>query len=129
LFLTAGHAFDQGAGGYDIPKVNGTNDKIPPEEIAKSMHVNFNYQYDPDGNLRQEKNYGILDLLEYRNKNLDYAIVKLDGEPGKTFGYTPISSIDPSVEDMLCIIGHPEGFPKRLATGSVTAVHDGRHNV
>ena len=30
LFLTAGHCFDQDANGWQLPRVNGTNDVIPP---------------------------------------------------------------------------------------------------
>ena len=42
VFLTAGHCLDQDANGWDLPRVNGTNDVIPSAEIATNMHVNFN---------------------------------------------------------------------------------------
>jgi Trypsin len=59
LFLTAGHCFDQTGGGWQRPLVNGTTDVISPQEIATNMHVNFNYQVDPDGNLRPEREFAI----------------------------------------------------------------------
>jgi V8-like Glu-specific endopeptidase len=124
IFLTAAHVFDPKAGGYDVPKVNGTNKKISPPEIAKCMHVNFNYQYDPEGETRQEKRYAISELVEYRTRSLDYAIVKLDKSPGRKFGFAAVSSSDPAVGDMLCIIGHTEGLPKRIEAGPATGVEN-----
>lgn len=47
------------------------------------MHVNFNYQVTPDGELRKEQEYDIVELVEHEFVfgGLDYAIVRLDGAP------------------------------------------------
>ncbi|MCA1836711.1 MAG: serine protease, partial [Actinobacteria bacterium] len=124
LFLTAGHLFDQTGGGWTRPLANGTSNVISPAEIARNMHVNFNYQVDPQGNMRTEQRFAITDLLEYRVGGLDYAIVRLEGVPGATFGQTGISTTDAAVGNMLCIIGHPNGLPKRVHSGPASAVHD-----
>jgi V8-like Glu-specific endopeptidase len=118
LFLTAGHCFDSiDREGIIIPRINGTNRPIPPAEIATNMHVTFNYQYDQNCTLRREKSFNILELVEYREGGLDFAMVKLEGTPSSDAGYAQIAKSDAKKGDMLCIIGHPEGLPKRIEAG------------
>ncbi len=126
LFLTAGHCFDQDVNGWRVPRDDDTGAAITPEEIALNMHVNFNYQVDPSGNLRAEERFPVVELVEYRLGGLDYAIVRLGGRPGRRFGTTRISADDAEVGDMLCIIGHPAGQPKRIEAGPCTDLHDNR---
>src|SRR6478672_3534846 len=57
LFITAGHSFDTLAGGYRVPRKNDTNDPIDPPEIAKNMHINFNYQFDDQGQILQTQSF------------------------------------------------------------------------
>jgi V8-like Glu-specific endopeptidase len=121
LFLGAGHCFDQTGGGWQRPRVNGTNDIIPVDEIARNMHVNFNFQDDPDGEPRQEVEFAVEALLEYRLGGLDFAVVRLAGRPGQQFGVGRIASQDAAVNDMLAIIGHPAGVPKRIEAGPLTS--------
>ncbi len=123
LFLTAGHCFDQTGGGWIRPKDNTTGTTIPSSEIATNMHVQFNRQNDPSGTPRTEQSFPILELVEYRLGNIDFAIVRLSGNPGGTFGVTQISTTDASVGNMLCIIGHPAGVPKRIEAGPATDLH------
>ncbi len=117
LFLTAGHNFDQDA---DFPRDNATGNVISPAEIATNMHVNFDFQFDPSGNPRPEQRFAITQLIEYRLGGLDFAVVRLAGNPGATFGTSGMSSTDAAVGDMACIIGHPLGMPKRIEAGPVT---------
>lgn len=124
LFLTAGHCFDQTGGGWTRPRINGTNTIIPPAEIATNMHVDFNYQLSPAGALRPITSYDIVELMEYRLGGLDYAIARLEDNPGATFSTTPVSGHDGNVGDMLCIIGHPNGIPKVIEAGPLTRFSD-----
>lgn len=126
LFLTAGHCFDRTGGGWQRPLQNGTNTVISEQEIAGNMHVNFNYQVDPNGNIRTEQSFEILDLVEYRLGSLDFAIVRLAGNPGDTFGSTEVSIEDGDEGDMLCIMQHPAGLPKRIEAGPLFHLHDSR---
>ncbi|MCD4666102.1 MAG: trypsin-like peptidase domain-containing protein, partial [Bacteroidales bacterium] len=119
LLLTAGHLFDQTGGGWQRPFQNGTSNIISAAEIATNMHVNFNYQVDPSGNLRAEQSFAVTDLVEYRLGGLDFAIARLAGNPGIAFGTTLVSETDANVGDMVCIIGHPAGVPKRIEAGPV----------
>jgi V8-like Glu-specific endopeptidase len=121
LFLTAGHCFDQDAGGWDIPADDGAT--ISPHEIATSMHVDFNYQVDPSGNLRMTESYQVEELVEYRVNGLDYAVVRLEGTPGSRWGTADLAANDAENGDMLCIIQHPGGSPKRIEAGEATHIH------
>jgi len=122
LFLTAGHLFDQTGGNWERPRVNGTTNVISPQEIARNMHLNFNFQVDPAGNMRTEQSFPILQLVEYRLGAVDMAVCRIDSNPGVTFGHTVVSRTDAAVPDMLCIMGHPAGQPKRIEAGPTTAI-------
>ena len=67
-----------------------------------------------------EQSFAVTGLIEYRLGGLDFAIVRLAGNPGTTFGTTPISQVDAVLNGMACIIGHPAGRPKRIEAGPVT---------
>ena len=126
LFLTAGHCFDQNPPGWVVPRIDGTSNPIPRGEISTNMHVNFNFQRDPQGNLREERSFPILGLVEDQFGGLDYAVVRVGGKPARGFGLTPVSPSDAAVADTICIIGHPLGNPKRVEAGPVTDFHDTR---
>ena len=122
LFLTCGHLFDQTGGGWERPRQNGTTNIISPPEIARNMRLNFNFQVDPAGNLRPEQSFPILELIEYRLGGLDMAVCRIGGNPGAMFGREQVSTTDAAVPDMICIIGHPAGQPKRIEAGPTTAI-------
>jgi V8-like Glu-specific endopeptidase len=122
LFLTCGHLFDQTGGGWERPRENGTTNIISPQQIAKNMHLNFNYQVDPSGTLRVEQSFPILELLEYRLNGIDMAVCRIGGNPGATFGRATVSTTDAAPPDMICIIGHPAGQPKRIEAGPTTTI-------
>ena len=122
LFLTCGHLFDQTGGGWQRPRQNGTSNIITPQEIARNMHLNFNFQVDSAGNLRPEQSFPILELIEYRLGGIDMAVCRIGGNPGATFGRTLISTTDAVRPEMICIIGHPAGRPKRIEAGPTTAI-------
>ena len=64
--------------------------------------------------------------MEHRLGNLDFAIVKLDGKPGKIFGISSIANADALINDMLCIIGHPSGKPKVVEAGPCSDFSENR---
>ncbi|MFY7886455.1 MAG: penicillin-insensitive murein endopeptidase [Dolichospermum sp.] len=121
-FLTAGHCFDQTGGGWQRPSRG--NKVISPEEIATLMHVNFNFQIDPTTDKpRPDDRFPIINLLEYREKGLDYAIIQLGrneaGEsPSGKYGTLNLSPQDLThIGSMLCVIQHPNGNPKKIEAG------------
>jgi V8-like Glu-specific endopeptidase len=134
-FLTAGHCFDSASLSADefLPKVNGMNKRIEPDEVAKNMHVNFNYQTDPEGNLRQEDPFPVIELCEFRCMYVDYAIARLgknnkDERPGHKYGYARVSNKDANLNETVCIIGHPKdargNTTKKIAGGRISLVKD-----
>lgn len=126
LFLTAGHCFDQTGGNAQRPRVNGTSNIISPQEIATRMNVEFNFQVNGAGILQSPVSVGIEELIEYRLDGLDFAIVRLAGNPGAQHGITRIAEDDADVGNMICIIGHPQGQPKRIEAGPITSFDDFR---
>lgn len=126
LFLTAGHCFDQTGGGWNRPRINGTNNIISSQEIATRMNVEFNFQVDSNGVLQSPVSFAVEELIEYRLDGLDFAIVRLSGNPGQQFGVTRLAEDDGNQGDMICIIGHPAGQPKRIEAGPITSFEDFR---
>ena len=126
LFLTAGHCFDRSAGDWRLPIGNGTTSVVSSAELAQNMHVNFNYQRDTSGDLRPQQEFAIVDLVEHRLGGLDFAVLRLSGNPGDVFGWTEISPTDAAEADMLCIVQHPNGFPKRIEAGPAFHLHESR---
>jgi V8-like Glu-specific endopeptidase len=121
-FLTAGHCFDQTGGGWQRPSRG--NKVISPEEIATLMHVNFNFQIDPTTDKpRPDDRFPIINLLEYREDQVDYAIIQLGrneaGEsPSGKYGTLNLSPQDLThIGSMLCVIQHPNGNPKKIEAG------------
>jgi V8-like Glu-specific endopeptidase len=50
------------------------------------------------------------------------ALCRLGDAPGSTYGWTEIAMTNAAVGDMLAIIGHPAGQPKRIEAGPTTAL-------
>ena len=126
LFLTAGHCFDQTGGTWQRPRVNGTSNIISPDQIAENMSVEFNYQADSTGTIRTPTSVAVVELVEYRLGGLDFAIARLAGSPGSQWGVARMAEDDGAVNDMMCIIGHPAGQPKRIEAGPITSFQGDR---
>jgi V8-like Glu-specific endopeptidase len=107
LFLTAAHCADA---------------------FVATNYVSMNFEYKPDEmNLLPEEFYEVESVLEdgfQMSPELDYMIVKLKGKPGDIYGYTPLRSLAPLVGERVTIIQHPEGLPKKVHIGTVSAISD-----
>jgi V8-like Glu-specific endopeptidase len=125
LLLTCGHLFDSDPDGWVVPRRNGTANAISPQEIAAHMHINVGFQVDPSGTLRAEQRFPITQLVEYRLGGLDMAVCRVGGSPGTIHGWSEVSTTNASVGDMLAIIGHPAGQPKRIEAGPATQISGG----
>lgn len=132
-FLTAGHCFDRDGGGWVRPKkfADGQWTVISEWEIARNMHVNFGYQIDADTHaIRTPTVFPIVELLEHRRGDLDYALVKLgpgaDGKlPGNVFGIRQVSANEPALGALLTLLQHPGGQPKKIEAGPLSLTADG----
>ena len=123
LMLTCGHLFDADPNGWTVPRQNGTSTAISPQEIATNMHVNFLYQVDPTGTLRAEQTLpdhaadrvppGRARHGDLPDRRQPRQHLRLDARSSTT---------NPAVGDMLAIIGHPAGQPKRIEAGPCTSI-------
>jgi len=131
LFLSAAHCFEPTVSGWKTPRrtVGGVLRLMPAMEIAPLMHVNFNYQIDPQTSQpRTPDVYPVMALVEYGFDlagELDYAIVRLgpgpSGElPSKRYHVQPADASDATLNqaNVLTVIQHPRGQPKRIAAGT-----------
>ncbi|HEU4408099.1 MAG TPA: serine protease [Polyangiaceae bacterium] len=106
LFLTAGHCVD------------GT---------TVGQFVSFDFELAANGaSLLAQSHFRVSAVLEDSLGGLDYAILRLEGSPGATFGTAVVHTADPSRNDPITIIGHPQGEPKQIEAGTVARVSGSR---
>jgi V8-like Glu-specific endopeptidase len=133
--LTAGHCFDvqRGDSGWISPFRLGKDKRpefVQPKNLAKLIHVNFNYQTDPTtGQVRKADVYAIDELSEWREgpDGLDFAIFTIAPDAkGKypSVNYKPAKVVisDPREKETIAVIQHPNGDPKKIAVGSHTTI-------
>ena len=122
LFLTAGHCFDVLDGdGWNLSDAL-TNSPLNPVEFVSLMTVSFNYELTAcpvpgsavSTAIPNEKAFNIRRLVEHRLGGLDYAIIELEGLPGKEFGTVQLSKKLPSNGDEVVIAQHPSGQVKKV---------------
>ena len=127
LFLTAGHCFDV------LNDDNGnlsdalTNSPLNPVEFVSLMTVSFNYELmacpvpesAATNAIPNEKVFNIRRLVEHRLGGLDYAILELEGLPGKEFGTVRLSKKLPSEGKEVVIAQHPSGQVKKVHSGPI----------
>jgi len=101
LFLTAGHCVDSTTVGqfvaFNFERAAGST------AILTQTHVQ------------------ITAIVEDALGGVDYAIVRLNGTPGNTFGITPVAAGDATIGSAITIIGHPGGQPKQIEAGTVAS--------
>ena len=83
---------------------------------ARDAQVRFNYQTDLYGNLLPTDGYSCdPNSLFGNDEGLDYAVVRIKGEPGMKWGFLKLKPIDVVVNAKVNIIQHPAGGPKQIA--------------
>ena len=101
LFLTAGHCVDSGTVGE---------------------FVSFNFERAAGSTtLLTQSHFRITAVVEDAPGGVDYAIIRLEGTPGNTFGVAPVATSDAAVGAAITIIGHPGGQPKQIEAGTVAS--------
>ncbi len=128
--LTAGHCLDiqTGVDRWVTPfseDDNGRKDFVEPEQLARLMKVNFNYQKEgSSARVRPGRSFPITQMTEYRLDGLDMAILKIgadsSGKMPSAYGYQPRKMSNRAVRDQerLAIIQHPQGKPKKIEAGT-----------
>jgi V8-like Glu-specific endopeptidase len=80
-----------------------------------SDFVAFNYEDRADGPATQE--FARVTEVVDGGGELDVALLRLEGAPGKRWGWTGVSLARAAAGDLLTIIQHPLGGPKQLEVG------------
>ena len=124
LFLTAGHCLDADGiadGGDTLPA--GVTDE---EDVCRKMNVQFNYQAEGGATPASADmpSFDCLDVVEFNHDDNDYALIRLDGEPGEAFGYLEIDFRRPFAAEAVTLIHHPAGALKKVQSSSVFSMSD-----
>jgi V8-like Glu-specific endopeptidase len=103
---------------------------------AAGHRVRFDYQNAPNGTPRATRDFTVSQVVEQENNGTwDYAIVRLNGNPGREYGHANIAALDPAVGSRLTMIGHPATRPKEIHAASLVDYSSGvgtnwfRHNI
>ncbi len=92
----------------EIPKVKAAG-------VKRIDAVQFVLGYTQEGVSESAKQFTVSPHPVETNKELDYAILEVLGNPSKAFGHLQIASIEPYQNSPLWIIGHPLGEAQRIS--------------
>lgn len=97
------------------------------KDWAEGVEVLFNYQNNSRGLIENEESYLLKpDVFFISTKELDYAAVWVDGEPGLKHGVVKMpNSMILRDKSRVNLIQHPEGGPKKVVTRDNQVVHIG----
>ncbi len=89
---------------------------LSDKKLLSDTIFRFNYQVDKNGNPEISKNYSAKDEAEFcTNSELDYSILKLEGNPGHDWGFLVATDSMPNLNSRANIIQHPHGLPKQIS--------------
>lgn len=92
-----------------------------------NLKVIFSYELNRKGEETKEYTYLVKSILETgKNEKLDYAILKLDGRPGLTHGYSALANSDTPIEqdEPIILLQHPNGEPMQLDVGHIKRIEN-----
>ncbi|PAK27265.1 hypothetical protein CJD44_05095 [Streptomyces sp. alain-838] len=109
---------------------SGTGFLVAPGLLLTNHHViaddgqlrgsvfRFGFEDDAEGRARPVSEYragpgGLLHTSP--GDELDYSLIAIDGEPGRTWGWLSASRTPPRTGDRVNIVQHPAGLPKQVA--------------
>jgi len=91
------------------------NHVLPSSDLLFNSIFRFNYEDDFRGQSQPNQEYRAKPSgLFYTNKELDYTLLQLDGEPGEEWGYLPLLR-NINIKERVNIIQHPAGRPKEIS--------------
>jgi hypothetical protein len=106
-----------GSGFLIAPDLLITNHHVLPDaETAATAVAEFNYQIAWSGEAEPVRRFTLDASFFHTNPELDYAVARVNGAPGDLYGYVSLDKrADPTVNDFVTIIQHPNGGPKMIA--------------
>jgi len=122
LILTAGHCFTPSVG-QRFPLDNGTHQFISADVAATEMRFVLGFERSSSGAILAGTAFQVTALLERQDAvDVDYAVLRVAGSPGATFGINIPSPFPLRVGDPVTIVQHPLGQPKQIAAGPVVGI-------
>ncbi|MDZ8067095.1 MAG: trypsin-like peptidase domain-containing protein [Nostoc sp. DedQUE08] len=92
------------------------NHVLPSSNLLADTIFRFNYEENFQGEAQQTDEYRPKPNGAFHtNQALDYTLVQLGGEPGKKWGWLPLTSKAISIGSRVNIIQHPSGQPKQIS--------------
>jgi V8-like Glu-specific endopeptidase len=90
------------------------NHCVSNSEECDSAVVTFGYQFDADGTLKSGDKVGCAKVLA-TDELLDFTLLRLDHDPGQTWGFLVLADTDPSIGEQGYLIEHGGGMPKQIS--------------
>lgn len=81
--------------------------------------VAFNYERAAGSTSVLPQSHYRIDAVLEAGLGADFAILRLAGNPGATWGIAPVAAADPPVGAAITIMGHAKGGPKKIEAGTV----------
>ena len=104
------------------PNIVMTNEHCVGSSV-NGLEVRFNVECDTceDGTTKTADVYQVVELIHV-NAALDYAILRLEGNPAATWGVATVDDTQPTVGQEIYEIHHGEGRVKGYDSGQVTSI-------
>jgi V8-like Glu-specific endopeptidase len=88
---------------------------LPGPVNLTALQANLQMGYLDESDTRQVRRFEVEVRPVEADAVLDYAILRVEGDPARDFGTVTISASAPQVREAVFIIHHPEGKPKTLS--------------
>ena len=90
------------------------NHVFPTKEVAATSKVQFNYQKTVSGNDAASQTFDVDSSLFHTSEEDDWTLVRIAGDPAKTFGFLTLQQREIKADDFVNIIQHPGGEYKKI---------------
>ncbi|HRC56147.1 MAG TPA: serine protease [Kofleriaceae bacterium] len=81
--------------------------------------VSFNYERAAGSTTLLTQSHYRVEAVVEAGLGADFAILRLAGSPGATWGIATVATVDPPVGAAITIMGHAKGGPKKIEAGTV----------
>jgi Trypsin-like peptidase domain len=89
---------------------------ISTQASVDSLEVRFNFEFSAcEGTALKPFETFTGDHLVVANRNFDFALMTLHGQPSTTYGFLTLSPREPGLDEPLYLVEHPLGIPKKVS--------------
>jgi len=117
ISVTDGVGRWSGTGFMVAPNLAMTNHHVVSDPaLLSGVRLRFNYQENFKGEAQPTKDYPAVPAgVFHADEGLDYAILEVQGEPGREWGWLPMQPRDVKQGERVNVIQHPNGQPKQIS--------------